>query len=93
MELSGPFWARNGTDKVDIIPPAMTKAAINKMKTLFKQKPGTKFNEGLSKMLNWNTAFYGAGNWTRQNVGEKYLESFFKCIFGDLWNKQSDLSC
>jgi len=57
-------------------PAAMAKTAVIKKKTLFTQKTLALYLRKTSKLLNWNTALYGVGNWTWRKANQKYLESF-----------------
>ena len=57
----------------------MTKAALNKTKTLFTSKLDLNLRNKLVKCYIWSTALYGAETWTLRKVDQKYLESF------DMW--------
>jgi hypothetical protein len=50
---------------------AMTKAALNKTKTLFTSKLDLNLRNKLIKCYNWSIDLFGAGNWdTLENRSE-----------------------
>jgi hypothetical protein len=54
----------------------MTKAAINKKRTLFTSTLDLELSKKLVKCYVWSIAFYGAETWTLRAVHQKHLESF-----------------
>jgi hypothetical protein len=55
---------------------AITKAAINRQKTLFTGKLYLNLIQQLEKCYNWRIALHGAESCTARKVDQKYLESF-----------------
>ena len=55
---------------------SLTKAAINKNKTLFTSKLDLNLGKKPVMCYIWRIALYGAETWTFQKIDQKYLESF-----------------
>jgi hypothetical protein len=58
--------------------------AVNKKKALFTSKLELISRKKLVKFWIWNIALFGAENWTRWNVDEKYRESFEMCCWTNM---------
>jgi hypothetical protein len=54
----------------------MGKAAFNRKKTLFTNKPDLNLRKKLLNCHIWSTALYRTETWTLQKVDKKKLESF-----------------
>jgi hypothetical protein len=54
----------------------MSKAALNRKKTLFTSKLLLNLRKKLVKCYIWSIALYVAEIWTLRKVDQKYLESF-----------------
>ena len=72
---------------------AMAEAAFNKKKTLFTRKIDLNLRKILVKCYIWSIALYGAGTWSLQKIGQKYLEIFEYVVLVKDGEDQLDQSC